>query len=72
MEERVIAIEDNPEALPMVGKLLKCGKCQREILVEDVLIGVSHTVATLVTCWGCLTDEQKAEAGERHKLDDQR
>ena len=50
MEERVIAIEDNPEALPMVGKLLKCGKCQREILVEDVLIGVSHTVATLVTC----------------------
>lgn len=48
--------------MSMVGKLLECGRCQRRILVEDVLFGVGHTAETSVCCWDCLNEDEKTRA----------
>lgn len=53
--------------LPTAGFLLKCKRCEREILVEEVYNGVSHTMAVFVNCWGCLSDEDKAKVRARYR-----
>jgi hypothetical protein len=35
----------------------KCGKCERKILVEILLIGVSHNANVTVICRDCLKDK---------------
>lgn len=46
--------------------LKKCGTCCREILIEEVLIGVSHTTGLCVTCWECFPEEKKKEIKEKY------
>ncbi len=54
--------------LPVVGDLLKCSVCKRKTLIERGLIGTNHTNGIFVTCWDCLTEEQKEKAKEKYKL----
>ena len=35
----------------------KCGYCGRKIIVQRVMIGVSHTMATCVTCGDCFLEK---------------
>lgn len=66
--KRVVTVDYNSQKLPTIGRILKCEKCHRQILVEDMLIGTNHTVATVVTCWDCLTDWEKTRAREEYKI----
>jgi|GEM_PF-2574353 len=54
---------------PVVGKLVKCSKCDRRILVERGLIGVDHTIGIYVTCWDCLESEGQKKVKERYDLE---
>lgn len=38
---------------PTEGHLVQC-KCVRYLLVEIILIGVSHNIYVHATCWECL------------------
>lgn len=51
-----------------IVKLLKCSKCQRRILVEDALKGVSHTIITSVTCWDCLPKESQTKLKKNYNI----
>ena len=55
-----------------IGSVEKCGTCQREILVEQILIGTNHTAGILLTCWSCLKDEMKAKAETLYGLEKER
>lgn len=66
MEE--IKIKAEEIKLPVVGDLCKCSVCKRKILVERGLIGTNHTSGIFVTCWNCLTEEQKEKAEKQYKL----
>lgn len=55
--------------LPVVGDLFKCPACNRKFLVERGLIGINHTTIMFVTCWDCLTEEEKEKAKEKYKLE---
>lgn len=48
--------------LPVVGKLVKCNKCNRAILVEYGLIGTNHTIGEMAICWDCLPEDAKVKA----------
>lgn len=37
-----------------IYQIVKCQKCGKEFLVERLLIGINHTVDTIVTCKECL------------------
>lgn len=63
-----IKIKTKEIKLPVVGALPKCSVCKRKILVERALIGTNHTSGIFVTCWDCLTEEQKEKAEEQYKL----
>jgi hypothetical protein len=39
---------------PSIGELLKCGKCERKILVQMGINGTPHHFGTSVTCADCL------------------
>ena len=54
--------------IDVVGQLLNCRKCQRKILVEEGLVGVSHTVTKGVICWDCLTKGQQANAKKLYSI----
>lgn len=64
------SIEIKPIKLnfPVIGKLLKCRLCHRLILVEDAINGVSHTIATVVVCWECLSKKTQKEAIKRYNI----
>lgn len=53
---------------PVVGELVKCEKCGREILVERGLIGIDHTFTILVSCWQCLKKESKKIARKKYQI----
>ncbi len=52
-----------------IGKLRACRICGRKMLVEDVLIGVTHTAETLVHCWDCLAPEIQDRATKMYALE---
>ena len=54
--------------LPQVGEVTSCGKCERKFLVERLLIGVSHTAGTYVTCWDCIDEETRQRVTARYQL----
>ena len=54
--------------IEVVGRLVKCSKCGREILVERGLFGVNHTLEITATCWDCLDRQAQKGAIERYKL----
>lgn len=53
---------------PMVGQLVKCSKCQREIFVEQAINGTNHTVAIFAICRNCLSQEEKAKIKEKYGI----
>ena len=57
-------------SLLVVGKVVKCGKCGREILVERVVDYTDHTVSLNINCWGCLDEKTKKKAREMYQLDE--
>ena len=50
------------------GTVKKCGKCERKIFVERVLIGVDHTANMAANCWDCLPRENKEKAFEMYSI----
>ncbi len=44
---------------PVRGEVVKCSKCGRQILFEQLLIGVDPTAETIATCWECLDDKAR-------------
>lgn len=54
----------------MAGQLLVCSGCDRKILIERALIGVSHTATTIATCWDCLGLESQEKAKTMYKLEE--
>jgi hypothetical protein len=54
--------------LPVYGQIVHCRTCGRRLLVERVLIGVNHTVETVVTCWDCLDKAAQEQARQRYQL----
>lgn len=54
--------------IEVVGRLVECSECGREILVERGLIGVNHTLEVIATCWDCLDGQARKRAIERYKL----
>lgn len=55
--------------MSVYGRLSKCMACEKPLLVEQFLFGVSHTDAIHVTCWDCLTEGQKREAVKRYGVE---
>jgi hypothetical protein len=49
------------------GHLLQC-KCGRQVLVEIILVGVSHNVKVIITCWECLSQEAQQRAFDLYGL----
>ena len=37
----------------------ECSKCNRKILIERSLFGISHTASIGIVCWDCLSDKEK-------------
>ena len=64
-----IKIKAGEIKLPVVGVLLKCPVCKKKVLVERGLIGTNHTSVIVVTCWDCLTEEEKEKAKKQYKLE---
>ena len=54
--------------IEVVGRLIKCSKCGRKILVERGLFGVNHTLEIFATCWDCLDGQARRRAIERYDL----
>jgi len=54
--------------IEVVGRLVKCSKCGRKILVERGLMGVNHTLEIIAACWDCLDGQARERAIERYKL----
>lgn len=54
--------------MDVIGQIKNCGKCSRRILVEQIMIGISHTAKVLVLCWDCLDEDRRAWAIEKYKL----
>jgi len=52
--------------LPTTATLTSCSLCGKNILVEQILIGVNHTTKIIVTCWSCL--ENKDECKRAYEL----
>ena len=46
--------------MEVIAQIVECPKCHRKIVVDNVLIGVSHTAAIGVICLDCV-DEDKIE-----------
>jgi len=65
-------VESKNKDFPVVGELLKCYVCKREILVERVLLGIDHNFVTTATCWNCLDSKTKNKAIKKHKLNNKR
>ena len=40
--------------------MCSCEKCGRQILVRELVNGAPHTLQLVATCWGCLTDVERA------------
>lgn len=53
---------------PMVGQLVKCSKCQREIFVEQAINGINHTIAIFVVCRDCLSQKDKEKIKEKYGI----
>ncbi|MEK7660073.1 MAG: hypothetical protein AAB343_02610 [Patescibacteria group bacterium] len=49
---------------PLIVNIEKCGKCHRKILVDNEVKHLSHpqVVYTAVTCWDCLSNQEKEAA----------
>ena len=48
-----------------MSQVAECQKCKRRILVERVLFGINHTLEMVVTCWDCLSEEEKGRVKEK-------
>lgn len=70
MREKVIKFKDPSQGLPVVGVLVKCSGCGRKILVEQGLIGISHTIFIKATCWQCLDSKTKEKAQKMYRLEE--
>ena len=53
---------------PVRGEVVRCSKCGRKVLIEQILVGIDHTSETMAVCWDCLDDQAKERAKELYHI----